>query len=86
MTEGPNVDLLADLLAEVNASIYALAAGRPGRASDDLWEFRCECGETGCGETVSLSTAAFEDLRRRRTPVLATGHTWRSARPRPLAG
>ena len=37
-------------------------------------EFCCECGARDCAETVSLSPAAYEALRRTSRPILAPGH------------
>ena len=45
-------------------------------ASEDVYvEFLCECGTADCSETVSLTPAALEALRRTGRWVLAPGHT-----------
>lgn len=51
-----------------------------------LVQLLCECGARDCVETVSLSLAALEALRRTNRPILAPGHeldriheAWRSA-------
>jgi rubrerythrin len=66
-----NLDL-ADLLSEVNARVRELADWQ-SQGTDD-WDFRCECGETDCHETVSLTVAEYELLRAGGSPILAEGH------------
>ena len=39
----------------------------------DRWEFRCECGASGCRAAVSMSLAEYEALRAAGSPVLAMG-------------
>ena len=71
MTSRADVEL-PDLLAEVNARISEYAAGAD--VGGVTWEFICECGTVQCQERISLSLAAYEELRRTDTPILAEGH------------
>jgi hypothetical protein len=78
-TEGVRTErrpLEATLMAEVNAHVRELAdrLDRTG-ASEDLWGFRCECGDAACREPVPLPLARYEWLKRRGEPVLAPGHS-----------
>ena len=65
---------MPELLASVNQSIHALAAGRLGAAAQDTWDFRCECGSLACKEVVSLTLVDYEALRDSDMHVLAPGH------------
>jgi hypothetical protein len=70
--------LEAVLMAEVNANVRELADRLDGSgASEDLWGFRCECGDAACREPVPLPLALYEGLRRGGRPVLAPGHSVR---------
>jgi hypothetical protein len=70
--------LEAVLMAEVNAHVRELAdrLDRTG-TTEDLWGFRCECGDAACHEPVPLPLARYESLKRRGEPVLAEGHSVR---------
>jgi hypothetical protein len=70
--------LEAILMAEVNTHVRELADRLDGTgASEDLWGFRCECGDAACHEPVPLPLARYEALKRRGYPVLAPGHSVR---------
>ena len=63
---------LPDVVAEVNARIREIAERSAARTDD--WDFMCECGDRACQERVTLSVAAYEELQKRREPVLAAAH------------
>ena len=64
-----------DVLHEVNAHVHEAAKRFEGvEASDDRWDFTCECGAPDCRTTVSLLLADYETLRATGRPVLAPGH------------
>ena len=68
--------LEAVLMAEVNAHVRELADRLDATgASEDLWGFRCECGDAACHEPVPLPLARYELLKHRSEPVLAPGHS-----------
>src|SRR5207247_8141772 len=62
VTEAEHV-AMPDLLAHVNARIHELVEDRLASGEDELWGFRCECGEPGCRESVQLSLHGYEELR-----------------------
>ena len=66
-----NVEM-TDLLAEVNARVRELADAQSEGTAE--WDFRCECGEPDCRESVSLTVAGYELLRAGGSPILAPGH------------
>jgi hypothetical protein len=44
-------------------------------AQDELLPFVCECGRTRCAETIQLTVAEYEDVRRESARfVLVSGH------------
>jgi hypothetical protein len=49
--------------AEINRRRVNEAIERGRGAGDDAQAFLCECGRVGCGTTLSLSIAAYEDVR-----------------------
>ena len=58
---------------EVNESIRG-AAGSQG-SDGHVYEFLCECADTGCSQRVSLSVAEYELVRADgRRFVIAPGH------------
>jgi hypothetical protein len=66
---------LSDLLAEVNLHVHEFAEGVERRLADaEDWSFRCECGDPGCREAVSLTLADYEEVKRTGGAVLARGH------------
>jgi hypothetical protein len=68
----------AILMAEVNAHVRELADRLDGTgAREDLWGFRCECGDAACHEPAPLPLAQYEWLKRHGEPVLAPGHSVR---------
>jgi len=61
-------------LTEVNARIREAAGRLDADSLEPTWEFMCECGTPDCRTHVSLTLAAYEELRDADRPVLADGH------------
>jgi hypothetical protein len=55
-----NEALFRDLNEEVGIVAHAFSSGGDDRAFD----FLCECGDIACAERVSMTIAAYEELRR----------------------
>lgn len=68
-----DTELEADLLAALNARVLQVAE-QLGFSADDVWYFRCECGEAGCAQRVRLSLSAYRAVRASHGNVLAPGH------------
>ena len=60
------------LAREVNEAVADI--GRRFEVGDVELAFFCECGAEGCLEQLSLTTAAFDDLRSMSEPLLVDGH------------
>lgn len=68
-----------DLLSEVNAHVHEAARRFEGvEPGPDRWEFRCECSDTACRETVTMTLEEYEARRASGQPLTAPGHRRRT--------
>jgi hypothetical protein len=70
--DGHRSDLHQALLREVNERIEQLNAGWDSHGADGIL---CECGDRGCMETIEVTAAVYERVRRDPTRFLVkVGH------------
>jgi hypothetical protein len=69
-----NGDRAFKILALTEVNEHILDVARDSIATEQDWEFFCECGRSGCHEHVMLSVEGYIALHDGGEAVLAPGH------------